>query len=367
MLKEGEIRIPSGCAIAAIIDRKGKRINGSEIIKSIALMHDRSNGLGGGFAAYGIYPEHKDEYAIHVFYDSNEAKKQCEDFLFRHFNIDVAERIPTRQVPSIEKGPDIWRYFGKANRVRMKDARQDELEYVAQCVTKVNNAIDGAYIFSSGKNMGCFKAVGYPEDVGEFYMLDQYEAYIWTAHGRFPTNTPGWWGGAHPFNILDWSIVHNGEISSYDTNRRYIEQFGYICTMQTDTEVITYLFDHLLRHHNLPIEVAADVLTAPEWEEIDKMDDDRKEYFTNLRSIYNGALVNGPFSVILGSNKGLLAINDRLKLRSLTAATKGNRAYFASEESAIRIICPDPEKVWSVSGAEPVFIPLEIDDEEVED
>ena len=322
MLKEGEIRIPSGCAIAAIIDRKGNRINGSQIIKSIALMHDRSNGLGGGFAAYGIYPEHKDEYAIHVFYDSNEARKQCEDFLFRHFNIDVAERIPTRQVPSIEKGPDIWRYFGKANRVRMKDARLDELEYVAQCVTKVNNAIEGAYIFSSGKNMGCFKAVGYPEDVGEFYMLDQYEAYIWTAHGRFPTNTPGWWGGAHPFNILDWSIVHNGEISSYDANRRYIEQFGYICTMQTDTEVITYLFDHLLRHHNLPIEVAADVLTAPEWDEIDRMDDDKKKYFTDLRSIYNGALVNGPFSVILGSNKGLLAINDRLKLRSLTAQLK---------------------------------------------
>ena len=42
MLKEGEIRIPSGCAIAAIIDRKGKPVNGSEIIKSIALMHDLS-------------------------------------------------------------------------------------------------------------------------------------------------------------------------------------------------------------------------------------------------------------------------------------------------------------------------------------
>ena len=70
---------------------------------------------------------------------------------------------------------------------------------------------------------------------------------------------------------------------------------------------------------------------------------------TCARSIM--ALVNGPFSVILDSNKGLLAINDRLKLRSLTAATKGNRAYFASEESAIRVICPHPEKVWSVSGA----------------
>ena len=267
MLKEGQIRIPSGCAIAAIIDKKGNPINGSEIIKSIALMHDRSNGLGGGFAAYGIYPEHADDYAFHVFYDSNDARAHCEEYLFKHFNVDVAERIPTKKIESIENGPDIWRYFGKPNRVRMQNARMDELEYVVQCVTKVNDQFDGSYIFSSGKNMGCFKAVGYPEDVGEFYMLDQYDAYLWTAHGRFPTNTPGWWGGAHPFNILDWSIVHNGEISSYDTNRRYIEQFGYKCTMQTDTEVITYLFDHLLRHHNLPMDVAADVLTAPEWDE----------------------------------------------------------------------------------------------------
>lgn len=97
MLKEGQIRIPSGCAIAAIIDKKGNPINGSEIIKSIALMHDRSNGLGGGFAAYGIYPEHADDYAFHVFYDSNDARAHCEEYLFKHFNVDVAERIPTKK------------------------------------------------------------------------------------------------------------------------------------------------------------------------------------------------------------------------------------------------------------------------------
>ena len=270
-------------------------------------------------------------------------------------------------IPEITDEPLIWRYFATPLRSVLRSMQLDEQEYIARIVMYINRAIDGAYVFSSGKDMGCFKAVGYPEDVGEFYMLDQYDAYLWTAHGRFPTNTPGWWGGAHPFNLLDWSVVHNGEISSYDANRRYIEQFGYVCTMQTDTEVITYLFDHLIRHHQLPIDVAADVLTAPEWDEIDRMDPEQKEYFTNLRSIYNGALVNGPFSVILGSNKGLLAINDRLKLRSLTAATKGNRAYFASEESAIRVICPHPEKVWSVSGAEPVFIPLELAKEEDDD
>ena len=31
-------------------------------------MHDRSNGLGGGFAVYGIYPSYADHYAFHVMY-----------------------------------------------------------------------------------------------------------------------------------------------------------------------------------------------------------------------------------------------------------------------------------------------------------
>ena len=362
--KEGQVRIPAGCAISGIFHKDGTRENGTRIIDSIRTMHDRSNGLGGGFAAYGIYPEHREEYAFHIFFDDNTTRRECEAMLKEGFELVDAELIPIRIIPEITDIPHIWRYFVRPLNSVLARLQLDEKEFVARTVMDINTKLKGAYVFSSGKNMGTFKAVGYPEDVGRFYRLEEYEGYSWTAHGRYPTNTPGWWGGAHPFNILDWSIVHNGEISSYDTNRRYIEQFGYKCTMQTDTEVITYLFDHLLRHHNLPMDVAADVLTAPEWDEIDRMDDEKREYFTNLRTVYSGALVNGPFSVILGSNKGLLAINDRLKLRSLTAATKGDRAYFASEESAIRIICPDPEKVWSVSGAEPVYVPLEIDEKE---
>ena len=65
--REGEVRIPSGCAISAAISREGRPINGESMIRSMVPMHDRSNGLGGGFAAYGIYPEHKDEFALHIF------------------------------------------------------------------------------------------------------------------------------------------------------------------------------------------------------------------------------------------------------------------------------------------------------------
>ena len=68
MFKEGEIRIPSGCAISAVISKDGNKMTGEKIIESMIPMHDRSNGLGGGFAGYGIYPDHKDEYALHIFF-----------------------------------------------------------------------------------------------------------------------------------------------------------------------------------------------------------------------------------------------------------------------------------------------------------
>lgn len=49
-------RIPSGCAISGIMNKKGQCIPGTDIIKSIALMHDRSNGLGGDSQLTGFIP-----------------------------------------------------------------------------------------------------------------------------------------------------------------------------------------------------------------------------------------------------------------------------------------------------------------------
>lgn len=356
--QEGQVRIPSGCAISAVINKKGICFSGERIIKSIALMHDRSNGLGGGFAAYGIYPQFKELYALHIFYDTMEAKTKTEQFLNEHFEIEMAGRMPTRKTESIRSSPIIWRYFVRPDKARLVESELDEEEFTTRCVFRVNTTIGGAFVFSSGKNMGAFKAVGYPEDVGEFYMLDDYKGYLWTAHGRFPTNTPGWWGGAHPFTLLDWSIVHNGEISSYDANRRYIEMFGYKCTLQTDTEVITYLFDLLVRKHKLSLETAANIIAAPMWEEIAAMPKAQREYYTTLRKTYSSALVNGPFSIILGFNNGLLALNDRLKLRALMAAKQGDEVFFASEEAAIRTICPEPDKIWSIEGGRPIIVTL---------
>nr|WP_243108429.1 hypothetical protein [Maliibacterium massiliense] len=356
MLREGQVRIPSGCAIAGMISREGRRFSGEAIMASIATMHERSNGLGGGFAGYGIYPEYKDAYALHVFYDSTEARQACERFLDRHFDVVNLSKIPTRKMPQITDEPLIWRYFVNPLHTKLAESQLDERTFTARCVIHINTSVQGAYVFSSGKNMGVFKAVGYPEDVGAFYRLDEYAGYCWTAHGRYPTNTPGWWGGAHPFALLDLSVVHNGEISSYDANRRCIEMYGYSCTLLTDTEVICYMIDYLRRRQGLSLQEIADVIAAPFWSEIDRKAEEERARLAYLRGAFSSLLICGPFSILVGFDGGLMALNDRLKLRSMVVGEQGDMVYMASEECAIRAVAPKLARVWSPAGGEPVIV-----------
>ena len=216
----------------------------------IAAMHERSNGLGGGFAGYGIYPEYRELYAFHVFYDTADGpgtrpRRGC----CRHFDVDKQRHAAhARPLRPSRDAPSLMRYFAAPKPQTLLDCQAGR--------TGVRGAVRHAGQHGRSAAHMCFPAAKIwaysrpwviPEDVGEFYRLEEYEGYAWTAHGRYPTNTPGWWGGAHPFAMLDYSVVHNGEISSYDANRRFIEMYGYKCTLLTDTEVITYIIDFLLR------------------------------------------------------------------------------------------------------------------------
>ena len=50
-----------------------------------------------------------------------------------------------------------------------------------------------------------------------------------------------------------------------------------------------------------------------------------------------------------------MALNDRLKLRSMVAAEKDDLVLVASEECAIRAIYPEVDRIWSPKGGEPVI------------
>src|SRR6056297_2809456 len=93
-LLKREEKVMSGCAISGILDRTARRFTGRKIVDSIAVMHERSNGLGAGFAAYGVYPERKNDYAFHIFFDNKIAKKEFEEILIKYFIINYQEEIP---------------------------------------------------------------------------------------------------------------------------------------------------------------------------------------------------------------------------------------------------------------------------------
>jgi glutamate synthase domain-containing protein 1 len=342
----------AGCSIFGMMNLEGKRFSSQDPVKAITNMHERGNGLGGGFAVYGIYPEHADDYAFHIMYLNKDAKEKTDKLLSGSFDIIGDEEIPTREA-NVWEPPLVWRYFVQPRKRLIENQTADD--YVIEKVMRINTETGQAFVFSSGKNMGVFKGVGFPEDIADFFRLEEYEGYIWTCHGRFPTNTPGWWGGAHPFNILDWTVVHNGELSSYGINRRYLEMYGYKCTMQTDTEVLAYTFDLLMRRQRLPMEIVAKILAPPLWSEIEASESKQARVLSALRQTYGSLLMNGPFSVVVAHHGEMIGLTDRIKLRPLSAGIRGDVLYLSSEESAVRLVSPVLDKYWNPRGGEPVI------------
>ncbi|MCK9298156.1 glutamine amidotransferase family protein [Methanoculleus sp. YWC-01] len=340
------------CGIIGVMDKSRRTMDGSGIRQALSMMNERGSGEGAGYAAYGIYPDYRDCYALHVFFDDvHENKPLLDSALAQWGTIEHDEAIPTCDRPGLRAVHTPWRYFFKPD----PSLAAPEDEIVSALVMQVNAARRGALIFSSGKDLGVFKAGGWPEDVADFYRIEDYEGYIWLAHNRYPTNTPGWWGGAHPFNLLDWSVVHNGEITSYGTNRRYIESFGYTCTMFTDTEVIAYLIDLMVRRHGLDIDLAVRALAPPFWEEIGRMPAAEREWNSALRLAYASAMMNGPFAIVAANRDMMIGFTDRGKLRPMIVGECDDRLYISSEEAAIRAMEPRVESIRMPAAGEPVI------------
>lgn len=348
------------CGIAGLISRKRNRENGSRIKKGIVQQTERGNGLGAGYAAYGIYPEYQDLYALHIMAQNPVLLSGVPALLEESFTVHHAEEIPVWE-GEITDHPVFSRLFVEPGTAFLR--REESLsadDYTIEKIMDFNSRVEGGFIFSSGKNMGVFKGVGTPAGIYDFFQLDNYEGYTWLAHNRFPTNTPGWWGGAHPFNLLDWSVVHNGEISSYGINRRYLETFGYRCNMQTDSEVIAYLLDLLIRRHGLTIFEAAAVFAPNYWASVEReKDEDIRDRAIAFKTIYESAMLNGPFAVLAACKKGLFTITDNTKLRPMVIGHSGESSFFASETSALYVMEEGLDEVFTPRAGQPCLVELD--------
>ena len=350
------------CGIVGIINTDGRRVNGRQVMDAIKMQRERGNGLGAGFAGYGIHPNNADEYALYIMFEGGKyappphihpAINKLEDWLALRLRIHHTEEVPLEpdKQQMVVSGPYFKRYFCMPHDNEFC-AGLSEKEAMRKFVLEIN-LMPGIFVLSCGKNMGVFKGVGYPEDIAKLFRLESYEGWMWIAHSRFPTNTPGWWGGAHPFSMLGTAVVHNGEVTSYGTNVRWLEQYGYHCTMKTDTEVVAYVYDKL-RRDGLSEEDACSVMAPPLWTEIDRLDDRSMRQF---RQFYRGAVINGPFGIIISDETGAIALCDRDKLRPLVIGRREDTWVIASEECSFGAVWDEgPEEIDRPSGGEPVLV-----------
>jgi len=75
---------------------------------------------------------------------------------------------------------------------------------------------------------------------------------------------------------------------------------------------------------------------------------------TTLRQIYGGLLLNGPFTIIVAHTGEMIGMTDRIRLRPMVVGEYRSKLFISSEESAIRLIQPELDKVWLPVGGEPV-------------
>jgi glutamate synthase domain-containing protein 1 len=190
----------SACGISALFNMDQKPVSGKNIMEMICNMRERENGQGAGFAAYGIFPDYRDQYCLQLILEDIPervpTKERVEEFLNKHTEIVKEERVPTKN-RVFKEYPDIWRFFVNPNG-HNGDSPDDQMKDIMMLI---NERIDGAFCMSGGKDMAVFKGVGWSNQIAEFYNITDLKAYMWSFHSRFPTNTPGWWGGAHPFSI----------------------------------------------------------------------------------------------------------------------------------------------------------------------
>jgi glutamate synthase domain-containing protein 1 len=354
-----EMRDFSACGICGLLNIDGERVSGKRIKKMMSSMRERECGLGAGYAAYGLFPEMREYYCLQLILDNVKVKERVEEFLDNYTEIVKDERVPIKK-GVLKEYPIAWRFF-----VEPYD-REKPNEIMKDIMIYINCSIKGAFCLSGGKDMAVFKGNGWSTEIAEFYRIDRIKAYMWSAHSRFPTNTPGWWGGAHPFSILGHAIVHNGEITSYGTNVNYLNEFGYECKLLTDTEVLAYIFDFIVRKSKYPADIAQQIaclaLSPPYWRDIDDMPPDKRRWITAIRTTYRKAMANGPFSIIITSNypkPTMIGHSDRKKLRPLIAALSEDRntLYLASELNAIHTI-DNTMDFWQPNPGNPVIARL---------
>lgn len=339
--------VKDGCGVFGILRKRGgPKISNLIALKAIETVRFRGSSLGAGFAYFDKPDEETPPIRMKVFVDCYETLQIVRSILQSYAKssrlIIIGEEMPT-----FERSRSFRVYEIKI------EASPNRLHSI---VNQINSMLldEGKVrgrVFSYGRYVNVFKGVGYPIDVAAQYGLNthRYEADLWLAHTRQPTNSPGstpvW---SHPFSANEVAVVHNGDLSSYGSNLQLLRLAGYLSFVGTDSEVIAFMLDYLLRVKGYSVEQALLVLQNPYESTISSSS--VKDEVKLLMAEARGCQLDGPFTVIAGycdsKEVYLTALVDRAKFRPIVFGEDGEAYYVASEECQIRSISPSAT-VWT--------------------
>jgi len=181
--------------------------------------------------------------------------------------------------------------------------------------------IEGVEILSVGEGLELIKDLGDATTVADQYGLKGFVGTHAIGHTRMATESdvdirsahPYW---AYPFN--DVSVVHNGQLTNYWTNRRDLERRGHRFMSNCDSELIAvYIADRIDR---------GDELEAAMRRSIDELD--------------------GVFTYLVATSDQLGMAKDVMAAKPMVLYESDEFVGLASEEVAIRSIFPREIDTW---------------------
>ena len=362
-----------GCGVTGFIC--SIPVTGKNIFAPSLQMHNRGNGKGGGIGAVGFIPEAlgvsrqvlDEDYMLHVaLLDSAVAAELENTFIKPYFKIDKSEKLATlddhRSIGLDIRPPDVVRYFVRVkdealdkfiayNRFADLDRRDAEDEFVYQNSFKINRQYYAslgdkrAFVMSHGRNMMILKIVGYAENVVRYYKLDDFKAYAWLAHQRYPTRGRVWHpGGCHPFSALHEALVHNGDFANYQSVLEYLKQRNYHPLFLTDTEEAALLLDLWSRVYKYPLEHLIEAMAPTSEMDFDMLPTEKQVLYKAIQSHHVFSSPDGPWFFIIARND---VRNDQFQLIGITDTAMLRPQVFALQEGEVQVglICSEKQAI----------------------
>jgi glutamate synthase domain-containing protein 1/glutamate synthase domain-containing protein 3 len=379
-----------GCGVTGFIC--SIPVTGKNIFEPSVQMHNRGNGKGGGIAAVGFIPEAlgvskqvlDEDYMFHIALLDDSVAYELENiFIKPYFKIDKSEKLDTlddhRSIGLDVRPPDIMRYFVRVkddvldkfiaeNKFMSLNRRDAEDEFVYQNSFRINKRFYAslgekkAFVMSHGRNMMILKIVGYAENVVRYYKLDDFKAYAWLAHQRYPTRGRVWHpGGCHPFSALNEALVHNGDFANYQSIYEYLKQRNYHPLFLTDTEEAALLLDLWSRVYKYPLEYLIEAMAPTSEMDFDMLPAEKQTLYKTIQAHHVSASPDGPWFFIIARND---VQNDQLQLIGITDTAMLRPQVFALQDGEVQVglICSEKQAIdatlISLEREDPRFRPI---------